>query len=56
MTGLLKKTPALWILVSALLLATGLIWQSARWAYQIELDNLQGTGEERLTLYASTLH
>jgi len=33
-----------------------MVWQAAQWTYQGELERLQKTGEERLKLYAGTLH
>lgn len=44
-----------WMLVFGVLLATGAVWQITRLTYQVELENMVETGEERLTLYSGTL-
>ncbi|TYO95784.1 two-component system C4-dicarboxylate transport sensor histidine kinase DctB [Geothermobacter ehrlichii] len=44
----------LWVVLLALLLAGG-VWQASRWAGDVELEAMTATGQERLTLYASTL-
>lgn len=55
MVRYIKQVSLLWLLFIALLLATAGVWQASRWAYQVELQTLIETGEERLTLYTGTL-
>jgi len=51
-----SNIPPIWVLVLGVLLATGLVWQATRWAYNDALNKLTKVGGERLTLYSGTLH
>ncbi len=55
MNWLLKRVSPRWILAAGLLLVAGGVWQASRWVHDVELEAMIKTGEERLTLYASTL-
>lgn len=44
-----------WALVVGILVASGTVWQATRLTYEVALENLVETGEERLTLYSGTL-
>lgn len=44
-----------WLLLIGVVVATILVWQATRWAYDSALKELTETGGERLTLYTGTL-
>ena len=55
MVHLIKQVSLRWMLILGICVATGIVWQASLWTYDIELESLAGTGEERLTLYTGTL-
>lgn len=56
MARLIRHVTPWWMLVVGIFVATGIIWQATRWTHDIEMEALAETGQERLTLYAGTLH
>jgi len=45
-----------WVLVVGVVIATVMVWQATRWTHESGMEALAETGQERLTLYAGTLH
>ena len=50
-----KQIAPWWLLVVGVLVATGVVWQATRLTYDVALESIEETGEERLTLYGGTL-
>ncbi len=44
-----------WLVLAGLLVAAVIVWRVSTWTYAEALDSFVKTGEERLTLYSSTL-
>ncbi|RLB68495.1 MAG: sensor histidine kinase [Deltaproteobacteria bacterium] len=55
MFRLFKQKVSWWFLVIGIIVAAGAVWQATRFTYDVEMESVVETGEERLTLYTGAL-